>query len=98
VTDIVNGIGIIRAIQSARSVRPVLLLSRLDFPVRTAKGLDDLGTYVIVFDVSSLWYRQVHTSNTSRIRLRTSSWTCSPTSLGVRRQELTRVSLLSPRR
>jgi hypothetical protein len=41
--DIANGLGIVRAIQSARSVRPVLLLSRLDFPGRLAASVDALG-------------------------------------------------------
>jgi uncharacterized membrane protein YgcG len=42
-TDIANSVGIIRAIQTARSVRPILLLSRLDFPNRAAAGMDNLA-------------------------------------------------------
>ena len=41
--DIVNGISTVRAIQGARSVRPIVLLSRGSFPHRCARGLQDLG-------------------------------------------------------
>ena len=41
--DIANGYGIIRAIQSAHSVRPVLLLSRHDFHNKMVLGIDEMG-------------------------------------------------------
>ncbi len=42
-TDIANGVGIVRAIQQANSVRPILLLSFLDFGNKAAKSIDDMG-------------------------------------------------------
>ena len=41
--DIANGYGIIRAIQSAHSVRPVVLLSRHDFHNKMVLGIDEMG-------------------------------------------------------
>ena len=42
-TDIANGVGIVRAIHQANSVRPILLLSFKDFGNKAAKSIDDMG-------------------------------------------------------